>query len=273
MCWCCNCRKNKVIDHDQMKKDLDDINTLNESIIKDFEVQSKNEDENNLTLDKKPKIEDYYFGRPVKNEFYDLDLYSMEIEEIILGIHPTIYKDKKGNFEKSFHPFFYLRLYNPDIENFGVIVQYIFVPKDAKQIHLYEKNGVEFIEKTYEVFENELRLIFNRINVIISNLSKWVISYKSKEFDSNMTLKKFFEIALPAKGEFTQDKLEGLKKTCIEFCIQTIQNLKLKKKKAKAINEIKENMRSVLEMTKGCKNYGKYVEGFNQLFKVIEMNK
>ena len=39
MCWCCNCRKNKVIDHDQMKKDLDDINTLNESIV---EAQSKN---------------------------------------------------------------------------------------------------------------------------------------------------------------------------------------------------------------------------------------
>ena len=28
-------------------------------------------------------------------------------------------------------------------------------------------------------------------------------------------------------------------------------------------------MRSVLEMTKGCKHYDNYVEGFNQLFKVI----
>lgn len=43
----------------------------------------------------------------------------------------------------------------------------------------------------------------------------------------------------------------------------------VKKKRAKAINEIKENMRSVLEKTKGCKYYDKYVKGFNQLFKVI----
>ena len=35
------------------------------------------------------------------------------------------------NLKIHFHPFFYLRLYNPDSENFGVIVQYIFVPKDA----------------------------------------------------------------------------------------------------------------------------------------------
>lgn len=236
MCGCCNCSRNKVIDDAQRQKDSDGIKIMNESIIKDFEDQSKNGDgdENNVTLDEKPKIEDYYFGRPEKNEYYYLDLYNMEIEEIILGIHPTIYKDKNEKFENSFHPFFYLRLYNPDLENFGVIVQYIVVPKDAKQIHLYEENGVEFIEKTYDVFENELRLIFKRINVIITNLSKWVISYKSKEFDSNMTLKKFFEKSLPAKGEFTQDKLKGLKKKkCIEFCIQTIQNLKLKKKNQK----------------------------------------
>lgn len=134
---------------------------------------------------------------------------------------------------KNFHPFFYLRLYNPYIENFGVIVQYIVVPKDATQIHLYEINGVEFIEKTYDVFENEMRLIFYRINVAIENLSKRVISYKSIEFGPNMTLKKFFEKAIPEKGVFTQDKLKGLQKTCIEFCIQTIQNLKLKKKKQK----------------------------------------
>ena len=75
-----------------------------------------------------------------------------------------------------------------------------------------------------------MRLIFKRINVTITNLSKWVISYKSKEFKSNMTLKNFFEKAIPTKGVFTQDKLKGLKKKCIEFCIQTIQNLNLKKK-------------------------------------------
>jgi hypothetical protein len=197
---------------------------LNKSIIKGSEVQSTNGDENSLTLDEKPKIEDYSFGRPKKHKYYDLDLYVMPIEEIIFGIHPTIYKKKNGDFEKSFHPFFYLRLYNEDSENFGVIVQYIVVPEDADatQIHLYEKNGVEFIEKTYDVFENEMRLIFYRINVTIENLSKWVISYKSIEFGPNMTLKNFFEKAIPEKGVFTQDKLKGLQKTCIEFCTKNV---------------------------------------------------
>ena len=226
---CCWCLRNKVIDDTQLRKDSDDIIMLNKSIIKGSEVQSTNGDEN--TLDKKPKIEDYYFGRPKKNEYYDLDLYEMPIEEIIFGIHPTIYKEKDENFENSFHPFFYLRLYNPDSLKFGVIVQYIFVPKNATQIHLYEENGVEFIEKTYDVFETEMRLIFYRINVTIENLSNWVISYNSIEFGPNMKLKNFFEKAIPEKGVFTQDKLKGLQKTCIEFCIQTIQNLKLKKKK------------------------------------------
>ena len=55
------------------------------------------------------KLEDYYFRRPVENKYSNNELYSMDIEEIYLGIHPTIYKkDKKDNqYEKSFHPFFF----------------------------------------------------------------------------------------------------------------------------------------------------------------------
>ena len=51
-----------------------------------------------------------------------------------------------------------------------------------------------------------------------------------------------------------------------------ITKFEVKKKRAKAIKEIKANMKSVLEKTKGCKYYDKYVKGFKQLFKVIEMN-
>ena len=190
----------------------------------------------------------------------------MGIEEIIFGIHPTIYGERR---EKSFHPFFYLRLYNPDIENFGVIVQYAVVPKEAKQVHLYEKNGIEFIEKTYDDFETEMKLIFHRgIGVDIINLNKWVISYKSLEIP-RMTLEDFFERAIPKKGEYTQDKLKKLKKTCIEFCINVINNLNLPKKKARAINEIKTNMERVLRMAKGAKHYENYVKSFNYLFEVI----
>ena len=110
MSCCCWCFRNKVIDKAQLQKDSDDIKILNESIIKGFEVQSKNGDTNNLTLDEKPKIEDYYFGRPVNNEYYDIDLYNMEIEEIILGIHPTIYKNKNEKFENSFSSLFLFKI-------------------------------------------------------------------------------------------------------------------------------------------------------------------
>ena len=152
----------------------------------------------------------------------------MGIGEIILGIHPTIYEKQN---EKSFYPFFYLKLYNPDIENFGVIVQYVFVPKEAREVHLYEKNGIEFIEKTYDQFETEMKLIFYRgIGVNIVNLNKWIISYRSLEFNQ-MTLGNFFHTAIPVKGEYTQDKLKNLKKKCIEFCINAIRNLNLPKKK------------------------------------------
>ena len=52
------------------------------------------------------KLEDYYFRRPVENKYSNNELYSMDIEEIYLGIHPTIYK-KDNQYEKSFHPFFF----------------------------------------------------------------------------------------------------------------------------------------------------------------------
>ena len=106
---CCWCLRNKVIDDTQLQKDSDGIKMLNKSFIKRSEVQSTNGDENSLTLDEKPKIEDYFFGRPKKNKYYDLNLYAMPIEEIIFGIHPTIYKEKNGNFEK-FSSFFLFKI-------------------------------------------------------------------------------------------------------------------------------------------------------------------
>ena len=93
------------------------------------------------------KLEDYYFGRPEKNEYSDEDLLNMEIQEIIFGIHPTAYGEDLS--QKSFHPFFYLQLNNEDCQDFGVVIHYIHVPQDATkdQIHLYGENGIEFIEK------------------------------------------------------------------------------------------------------------------------------
>ena len=213
-------------------------------------------------------MEDYYFGRPEKNEYTNEELYNMEIQEIIFGIHPTFYGEKKEN---SFHPFFYLKLFNPEIEDFGVIIQYIYVPKSAKndQLHLYEENGIEFIEKQYEDFDRELKLIFYRaIKKDLLSLSKWIISYKSSEI-GKMNLREFFQKTIPEKGEYLQDFLVGLKKTCFDFCINSISRLNLKKKNAKAINEIKTNMKKVLNLTKNSKNYQKYVDAFNKLFNTI----
>ena len=88
-----------------------------------------------------PKIEDFYFARPMENEYTNNELLSMNVVEIILGVHPTRYM-KDSNINKSFHPFFYLKLDNQDIENFGVVVQYLKVPKNVneEQKYLYEEN-------------------------------------------------------------------------------------------------------------------------------------
>jgi hypothetical protein len=36
-----------------------------------------------------PKIEDFYFARPMENEYTNNELLSMNVVEIILGVHPT----------------------------------------------------------------------------------------------------------------------------------------------------------------------------------------
>ena len=144
------------------------------------------------------------------------------------------------------------------------------VPKDAKknQVHLYEDNGIEFIEKTYDVFEEELKLIYaNGIEEYIPSLSKWIISFKSMEFD-RMTLREFFEKAIPDKGEYKQEYLKGLKKTCFDFCINTIERLELKKK-PNSIKDIKSNMEKGLNKAKGSKHFNDYQKAFNRLFSII----
>ena len=57
--------------------------------------------------DNKLKPDNCFFKRPEVNKYSKNDLYSMQIYEIYLCIHPTVYLDKKNNkLEKSFHPFF-----------------------------------------------------------------------------------------------------------------------------------------------------------------------
>ena len=265
----CHPPRNKTNTPKQIEKDKAKLNNLNASNLKN----SKNANSTRQTIDSSEyelNPEDSYFRRPMKNNYTNNELFSMNIEEIILGVHPTFYK-KGEKCHKSFHPFFYLKLFNEDIENFGVIVQYLKVPKDVleEQHHLYEKNGVEFIEKNYDEFENELKLIFDNVEGLnMLNISNYIITFSSSQFDK-MTLGDFFLKAIPEREEWTQDKLKGFKKTCFDFCRNTIEKLNVKKKKKKAIEKTKNNLANMIDIAKDEKYYDKYKEGFEALFNNI----
>ena len=273
---CCvnNCR-NKTITPEQEEKDNEKSLALNEFNLNLCKTNNVNSYSNFQTHDslihkQKAGLEDFYFARPMWNSFTKNELLSMNIEEIIFGVHPTLYKKGFESF-KSFHPFFYLKLDNDKIENFGVIVQYIKVPEDVseEQHHLYEENGVEFIEKNYEKFENELKLIFYDAEELnIPNISDYVIRFSSFQFD-RMTLGDFFKKAIPEEGIWIQDKLKRLEKTCFDFCKNAIEKINVRKKKKNAIEKIKKNLSNIIDKAKDAKYYDKYIEGFEAIFNVI----
>ena len=265
---CCDCMRNKTNTREQEEEDNKIIYDLNSSR---FNPNSTKENFDSGIDEIKP--EDSYFRRPVNNKYTTNELFSMDVEELILGVHPTLYKkDKKDSkYHKSFHPFFYLKLYNEDIENFGVIVQYLKVPEDVRedQHHLYEENGIEFIEKNFDRFEIEFKTIFYKVeNLNIYNIYDFIIRFSSSQFD-RMNLGDFFLRAIPERGIWLQDKLKGLKKTCFDFCKNTIENLNVRKKKKDSIKKIKDNLAQIIKRAENEKYYDKYVEGFEALFNAI----
>ena len=275
MCECCECLKSKTLSEEGIAKNKIIIKKLS----KDNLSMMKSKKENTVSIDQsddflnfeyEPKIEDFYFARPNENEYTNNELLSMNIVEIILGVHPTRYiKDSKLN--KSFHPFFYLKLDSEDIENFGVVVQYLKVPEDVdeEQKHLYEENGVEFIEKQYEDFENELKIIFSYVeNMNIPNIDNYLIKFNCLDFD-RMTLGDFFKTAIPEKGIWVQNEINPLDRSCFAFCKNTLEAINIRKKKKNSIKEIKNNLKNVIDKAKGAKYYDKYVEGFEILFDSI----
>ena len=218
------------------------------------------------------KLENFYFRRPVENKYSNNELYSMDIEEIYLGIHPTIYK-KDNQYEKSFHPFFYLRLPNEEDEYFGVVVQYIVVPEDAddEQIHLYEEDGVEFIEKSFKEFQDEIKLIFYTATGDVFIINDYTVKYNSKQFQK-MTLGEFFHRAIPEQGVWLQKYLFKMQKTCFEFCMSTIKKIGVKKKKKKAIEVTKNNIKKIIDKSEDAKYYDRYVKDLEKLFDEITEN-
>ena len=72
---------------------------------------------------------------------------------------------------------------------------------------------------------------------ILEGTREWIISYKSSESKNINTLRDFFEKAIPNKNEYLQEYLmhkdNSKRKTCFDFCYNTIERLELKKKKEK----------------------------------------
>ena len=264
-CSCCdNCCGRGIATEYEKNKD--------EQSIIEIETNSISKDSKDETL----RPDNCFFKRPEKNKYSNNDLYSMQIYEIYLCIHPTLYYlDKINNkIDKSFHPFFYLKLINEDYDDFGVVVQYIVLPKNAKneQIHLFEDDGVEFIEKPYREFENEIKLIFYRGYKRIIHIDDYSIKYLAQNQFNNMTFGDFLHKAIPEKGIWLQKYLKGLKKNCFEFCINTINKIGVHKKRQRAIGKVKKNIKKIIDDAKDSKHYEKYLQGFENLFNAITGN-
>lgn len=87
-----------------------------------------------------------------------------------------------------------------------------------------------------------------------------------------MTLGEFFHRAIPKQGVWLQRYLIGMRKTCFEFCMSTIQKIGVNKKKKKAIEVTKKNIKEIIDKSENAKYYGRYVYGFEKLFDEITEN-
>ena len=245
--------------NDELRSETNSLGINDKSINEGIKRDNKNLEDNE---------EYYYFSRPKENTYSDEELLNMNILEVSLGIHMTkIFgkKSNKGNI--SFHPFFYVKLKNP--KKIGVIVQYLKVPEKFNYLtHLWEEDGVEYLEKSYKDFELEYLQFIRRSSQQDLIIDDWLIKYDNIDL-GQINLRKFFYKIIPNRGEWLQKKLNPFKHGCIHFCIQAIKNLGVKKE-IEEIKLVKERMEKVLDLTRGQKYYQKYKEGFNALFDAIE---
>lgn len=141
--------------NDEFDNTMDDIisDNNNDSINPAIKANIVNGIQNDSQKDNTTKNDniDYYFRRPIKNQFKEEELLKMNIIEINLGIHLILIEKSKN---KSFHPFFFIKLNNP--KKIGVIIQYIKLSKEEKKLtHLYEEDGVEYLEISNSDFIKE----------------------------------------------------------------------------------------------------------------------
>ena len=209
----------------------------------------------------------YYFQKPENNTFTDEQLLNMPIVKISIGMHMTKIPKKPENENISFHPFFFLELKNR--HKIGVIVQYLIIPEEQKHLtHLWEEDGVEYLEKPKSTFSKEYVRMIIKTGTKDLCIDDWLIDYTSLEF-GNMNLRQFFEKIIPIKGEWIQKKLNIKNHACIHFTIESIKNLGIKKDKDE-IEPVKERMmKNFLGLAKNQKNYDLFEKGFNQLFNTL----
>ena len=127
---CCGRSEGKVLDKERQKKlQYDNDTTINN-------INTEDDEQNYFLLE---------------NKIYDdEDLLNMKIIDINFGIHKTEITSGSNIGNISFHPFFYVKLNNPN--KIVVIIQYIKIEEKMHNLtHFWEENGVEYLEKKKKI--------------------------------------------------------------------------------------------------------------------------
>ena len=259
-------------DYDKKETNLDDRNKkVNNMSRKGSKKKNKKSDQieldntlNDTTLnDTQTEIADLnkdYFSYSPK-QYSDEELLNMDINEISIGFHPTKIPNNRGI---SFHPFFYLKLENE--REIGLVIQYLKLKNEQlTKTHMYE--GIEYLEKDFQMLEAELCELFRIIEEEFL-MSKYLITYSISRM--NMKLNNFFQKIIPNRNEWTQENFNIQNHACIHFCINALENLKLKGKKEKEkIQEYKNYIFNIINKERESKYYEQFKTEFDKLFKLL----
>ena len=255
MCCCCDDDRKETNEDDRNEK----VNSMSRKVSKKsdyFELDNTLNDTQTVSVD----LDKDYFSYSLK-QYSDEELLNMDINEISIGFHPTKIPNNRGI---SFHPFFYLKLDNN--KEIGLVIQYLKLKNEQLiNTHMYE--GIEYLEKDFQMFEAELCDLFRIIEEEFV-LSKYLITYNISRM--NMKLNNFFQTIIPNRNEWTQENFNIQNHACIHFCINALENLDLKGKRAKEkIQEYKRYVFNIINKERESKYYEQFKTEFDKLFKLL----
>ena len=256
MCCCCDDDRKETNEDDRNEK----VNSMSRKVSKKsdyFELDNTLNDTQTVSVD----LDKDYFSYSHK-QYSDEELLNMDINEISIGFHPTRITNNKGI---SFHPFFYLKLENE--REIGLVIQYLKLKKEQLiNTHMYE--GIEYLEKDFQMLEAELCDLFRIIIEEEFSISKYLISYNISRM--NMKLNNFFQKSIPNRNEWTQENFNIQNHACIHFCINALENLDLKGKRTKEkIQEYKRYVFNIINKERESKYYEQFKNGFDKLFELL----